>query len=85
MRTTLTLEDDVATDLKRLVSERGSTFKETVNQLLRQAMRLKPDLPPYESPTFSSGTHPGVDLDQASKLAAELEDAEIIRKIEMRK
>jgi len=35
MRTTLTLDDDVAIELKRLCAERGERLKTVVNQALR--------------------------------------------------
>ena len=38
MRTTLTLDDDVAVLLKRLVKRRGTSLKETVNEALRNGL-----------------------------------------------
>jgi hypothetical protein len=38
MRTTLTLEDDVAAELVRLQSESRRTWKQTVNDVLRAGM-----------------------------------------------
>jgi hypothetical protein len=35
MRTTLTLDDDLAVRLERMQAERGATFKDTVNETLR--------------------------------------------------
>ncbi len=39
MRTTITLEDDVAVSLKRLEKQRGIKFKALVNQLLREGIK----------------------------------------------
>jgi predicted DNA-binding ribbon-helix-helix protein len=39
MRTTITLEDDVAASLKRLGKRRGLKFKALVNQVLREGMK----------------------------------------------
>jgi len=39
MRTTLSLDDDVAADLERLRRERQATYKEVVNQALRLGLR----------------------------------------------
>jgi hypothetical protein len=39
MRTTITLEDDVAASLKRLGKERGLKFKDLVNLALRQGIQ----------------------------------------------
>lgn len=38
MRTTLSIDDDVAAQLDRLRRRRGGTFKETVNEALRQGL-----------------------------------------------
>ena len=39
MRTTITLEDDVAASLKRLEKRRGVKFKALVNQVLREGLK----------------------------------------------
>jgi hypothetical protein len=39
MRTTITLEDDVAASLKRLGKRRGLRFKSLVNQVLREGIK----------------------------------------------
>jgi len=39
MRTTLTIDDDVAVQLKRLRRERDVNFKELVNEVLRRGLR----------------------------------------------
>jgi hypothetical protein len=39
MRTTITLEDDVAASLKRLEKRRGVKFKELVNEALREGIK----------------------------------------------
>lgn len=85
MRTTLTLDEDVAQQVRRLMRERGAGFKETVNELIRRGLRSEQAVEPYASPTFSSGVRDGVDLDKALRLAGELEDAEVMRKFEMSK
>jgi hypothetical protein len=88
MRTTITLESDVAVRLERLTRERGITFKEAVNSTLRAG--LDQALPQaaamrYVLPTFPMGVRPGIDLDRARHLDAELEDDEIMRKLAVRK
>ncbi len=42
MRTTLTLDDDVAAKLKAEARRSGKPFKETVNELLRLALNTRP-------------------------------------------
>lgn len=39
MRTTLTIEDDVAAELERLRRSRDSSFKDVVNDALRRGLR----------------------------------------------
>ncbi|MCC7078468.1 MAG: antitoxin [Acidimicrobiia bacterium] len=85
MRTTVTLDEDVAQAIRQCMRERGAGFKETVNDLLRRGLRGGGEVEAYEGPTFSSGVQPGVNLDKALSLAAALEDEEVVRKIEMRK
>jgi hypothetical protein len=38
MRTTLTLDDDVAIELRRVQPQRGESFRETVNALFRAGL-----------------------------------------------
>lgn len=40
MRTTLTIDDDVAAMLERVLKRRGGTFKETVNEALRRGLEI---------------------------------------------
>lgn len=86
MRTTLTLDDDVAAMLHQVAKERGISFKEAVNTALRAG--LVADVPRprrFIMPTSNMGVRPGINLDKALQLAAELEDEEIIRKLELGK
>lgn len=89
MRTTLTLDDDVARALRSLTEERGEPFKKVVNDLLRLGLeaRLDPPAPRrVEIPPASLGRlKPGIDLDRALRLAGDLEDAEMARELELRK
>ncbi len=87
MRTTLTLDDDVADALGRIVRERGVSFKEAVNSAIRAGLAAdKAVSRPYRMPTSKLGpVRPGLNLDKALQLAAELEDEEIIRKLELGK
>jgi hypothetical protein len=40
MRTTLTLDDDVAAELKEEMRRSGQSFKETVNRVLRNGLNV---------------------------------------------
>lgn len=79
MRTTITLDPDVETLVTQLMRERKLSFKAAVNDGLRRGLRPAGDDAPYVSPTHHLGAR--VDLTKATQLAAELEDAEIMRKM----
>jgi hypothetical protein len=85
MRTTVTLDPDVAAKLKRIVRERGISFKEALNTSVRQGLRSTEAPRRYRVPTRDLGVKPGIDLDQALRLAGEMEDAETLRKLALRK
>lgn len=87
MRTTITLDPDLDAKLRTLARERGVSFKEALNQALRRGLANSGREPerPYRLKTRRLGLRPGVDLDHALRLAGELEDAETIRKLELRK
>jgi len=86
MRTTLTLDDDLAVKLQALAHERHTSFKEVVNEAIRSGLAAdRASMPPYEVPSRPLGLLPGIDLDKALQLATDLEDDELIRKLELRK
>ena len=85
MRTTVTLDDDVARQLDRLTRESGISFKEAVNSTLRKGLSPVRKVRPFKQQTYPMGLRPGVDLTHALRLAADLEDEEIIRKLDLRK
>ncbi|MBV9018295.1 MAG: hypothetical protein JO058_21805 [Alphaproteobacteria bacterium] len=76
MRTTLTLDDDLAGLLKRRARQLGISFKEAVNRTIRAGLSetatARPQSPPRTVP-HSFGFRPGIDLDKLSQLADELE------------
>ena len=86
MRTTLTLDSDVADRLRTLARERGLPFKQVVNAVLRRGLYDGPGAPStFHVEARALGLKPGVDLDRAFDLAARLEDEESVRKLELRK
>ena len=86
MRTTVTLDPDVAAKLKDLAHERGVSFKAALNDAVRAGLRPEPSTrEPFRVRSFPMGVRSGVDLDKALALAGELEDREILRKLELRK
>lgn len=76
MRTTLTLEDDLAGLLQRRATEMGVSFKEVVNRTLRQG--LNESAVPAKRARVRTRPHdfqikPGIDMDRMNQLADELE------------
>ncbi|HEX2360971.1 MAG TPA: type II toxin-antitoxin system VapB family antitoxin [Jiangellaceae bacterium] len=84
MRTTITLDPDVEALVSKVMRERGLTFKEAVNQALRRALSARAERQPYRTPTFDMG-EPQLPLERALRLAGDLEDDEIVRKLGLRK
>jgi hypothetical protein len=78
MRTTVTLDPDVQALVEKAMREGGLSFNEAVNQAIRSGLTTA--LPPgFRTPTYRMGT-PAARLDRALRLAAELENAELLRK-----
>ena len=80
MRTTITLDPDVEALVKKMMAERGQTFKQAINTLLRAALQPDPHRRDYSFQTHELG-EPVVPLEHALRVAAELEDEEIRRKL----
>ncbi len=86
MRTTVTLDPDVAAQVRALAAQRAISFKEALNTTLRAGLAARrTSRRPYRLPTRRMGLRPGIDLDHALRLAAALEDEEIVRKLDLRK
>jgi len=84
VRTTVTLDLDVAEQLKALARRRNISFKTALNTAVREGLAAeRGGITPYEVPTQPMGWRPGIDLTHALRFAAELEDEEIIRKMEL--
>lgn len=79
MRTTLTLDDDLASRLKDLAHERGVPFKQVVNEAIRQGLDGSAAKRAFGLPTFDMG-EPLIDLTKAAQLADAIDDEERIRK-----
>jgi hypothetical protein len=87
VRTTVTLDPDVELLVKRQMRERGVSFKQAVNDAIRAGLgrgrgRSRPSA---RTPTFPMSLRPTIDLDKALRLAGELEDQELLRKLAARK
>lgn len=76
MRTTLTLEPDVALAIRQEMRRRGKTLKTVVNERLRSGLRSgdrKSGLPPFRVKARHLGLRPGIDPDKMNQLNDELE------------
>ena len=86
MRTTVDLDPDVDARLRALARERGVPLRTVINDALRAGIRPGGgDAPPYTLPSRRLGVRPGIDLDKALALAGDLEDDEVVRKLDLRK
>jgi hypothetical protein len=84
MRTTLTLDNDVAERLQREMRRTGKGMKAAVNEALRRGLGLagKAARPPrFEVQPHAFGVRPGVDLDRMNQLVDELEAEESARRL----
>lgn len=77
MRTTLTLDEDVAARLKAEARRTGKSFKETVNAALRRSLassRTRPPEAPFRVVARDLGQlSPGISLDSVSDLVEQVE------------
>ena len=86
MRTTVTLDEDVVARLRAVARERGIPFKVALNDALRAGLSTAPGRQrPYRVPELRLRMRPEVNLDKALRLAAELEDREVLRKMQLGK
>ncbi len=76
MRTTLTIDDDVATLLKKENRRSGEPFKQTVNRCLRIALTASPQRArpkPFKVTPIDLQLPEGVNLDKTSEILEALE------------
>lgn len=85
MRTTVTIDADVEAMLRVRMRERQLSFKEALNQTLRDVLMHGGSAPaqPFNLETLAMGFRPELAVDQALRLAANLEDEEIARKLSL--
>ncbi len=84
MRTTLTLDRDVAERIKKEMRRTGKGLKATINDALRRGFRMtgRPVRPPrFEVRPHAFGFRPGIDLDRLNQLVDELEAEERARRL----
>jgi hypothetical protein len=84
MRTTLTLDPDVAERLAGETRRTGRSFKAVVNDAIRLGLgltRRRPRGPRFTVEPHAFGLRPGIDPDRLNQLVDELEVAESARKV----
>ena len=85
MRTTVTLDEDVAAAVKRVAQARGLSFKEALNTAIRAGLRSgTSDSRTYRIPSRNLGLRPDTDLSKALQLAAALDDEERVQDLRRR-
>jgi hypothetical protein len=72
MRTTVTLDDDVARAIEAERAARGETFKEALNRLVRRGLHPGPDAEAPPLPLLRG--RPQVDVTDTSAVMADLDD-----------
>lgn len=76
MRTTLTLDEDIAAKLKAESRKTGRPFRDTVNACLRAGLTLRKQgdsARPFRVKARDLGLRPGINIDKVSALLDELE------------
>lgn len=76
MRTTLTLEDDLAAKLKAAMHERGESFKQTLNHFLRLGLSVHDRPEPMSRFVVRArdlSPRPGYDFDNVAELVTQAE------------
>lgn len=86
VRTTLSLDSDVAQRLRQELASGKKSFKEVVNDRLGLGFGLKKDekRPPFRVKAHSSAYQPGIDPTKFNQLVDELEGEDFIRKSQSR-
>jgi hypothetical protein len=80
VRTTLTLDDDLAARLRDAAHERGISFKNAVNEAIRNGLEQSRRPRPYRVRARSMGM-PSIDLTKATQLAGQLDNEELARRV----
>ncbi|HWR17033.1 MAG TPA: hypothetical protein VN577_19550 [Terriglobales bacterium] len=76
MRTTITLDDDVAASIKAEMQKKGISFKEAVNEAIRVGLLLQSKGAKQKTFKVNArplGLRPGLNYDSTSELLEQLE------------
>ena len=81
MRTTLTLEPDLAKKLRDLAHRRGQSFKQTLNEVVRRGLAAQAQRSRgarYTVEPHQGGFRPGIDRGKLNQLVDQLEVEDFI-------
>jgi hypothetical protein len=78
MRTTLTLDPDVARLIQNAIHEERRPMKQIVNDALRRSLAPQPSGEQVRLVAHRSGIRPGIDLAKLNQLADELDDDDVL-------
>ena len=81
MRTTVTLDSDTEQIIRQRMTERRVSFKQALNDLVREGRGFADGPREFRTTTRSMG-RARVDLDKALRIAGEFEDGDVARKLE---
>jgi hypothetical protein len=76
VRTTLTIDDDIAAKINAEMRRSGKSFKETVNEALRIGLNARKEFKssePFKVRARSLGTYPGLNYDNIGELLEHIE------------
>lgn len=88
MRTTIDLDDALLRRLRDVAHREGLSFRALLHRVIQRGLEdsAAPADVPYETPSLSMGrVREGVDFTKALRLAAALEDEEIVRELAQRR
>jgi hypothetical protein len=86
VRTTVTLDPDVEVLLRAAMRERGSSFKEAVNEAIRAGLtQARTSKLNFTQKSFRMGSEQNFRWDKALSSADAIEDEELVRKLSLRK
>ncbi|MEO7736019.1 MAG: CopG family transcriptional regulator [Kofleriaceae bacterium] len=86
MRTTVTLEPDLAKKVKALAHRRGLSFKQALNEVLRRGLTSPTQAsnrPRYKVEPHASGFRAGIDPGKLNQLLDQLEVEELVAKVHL--
>jgi plasmid stability protein len=74
VRTTLTLDDDLAARLKQRARESGASFRDVVNEVIRSGLDAKaPRMPRFRVRARDLELQPGLQLDNIGELLEQID------------